>query len=83
MRHVCIKCGEVWLPEHEIDEGETTADLCDECLKFWIRGRQRSEGCHDCYRRAVEICSRKRCLWFQLCCETFLIDDMLKEHANV
>jgi hypothetical protein len=83
MRHVCIKCGKVWLPDDE-EDGETTADLCERCLTYYIRGKQVSEGYHDCFKRSIEICSkRKNCKYFQLCCEEFIIEDMLKEHANV
>jgi len=82
MRHICIKCGEVWLPWYE-EDGDTTSDLCRECVTFWIRGRQISEGNHDCFARAVEICSAgKNCRWFQICCEKLLIKDMLKENGD-
>jgi hypothetical protein len=83
MRHVCIKCGVVWLPDHEDDDGDITSDLCEECLMYWIRGKQITEGHHDCYRRAVEICSKgKKCKWFQMCCESLLIEDMLEEYKD-
>ena len=78
MRHVCIKCGQQWLPWYE-EDGEITSDLCEDCLKFWIRGRQLLEGNEDCFGKATELCSRNKCLWFQMCCEEFLIEDMLKE----
>ena len=82
MRHICIKCGLLWSIWYEEEDGEVTSDLCEDCLKFWIRGKQKTEGNHDCYGRAVELCSRNKCKWFQMCCEEFLIEDMLEEKNN-
>ena len=92
MRHVCIKCGIIWLPEDDVwlskDQTDSskdvvTSDLCEECMTYWIRGKQRTEGFHDCYRRAADVCSiGKECKWFQKCCEELLIEDMLKENEN-
>lgn len=78
MDHICIRCHYTWLPEHEEANGQTTADLCERCLTVWVRSKQKAAGLHDCFKRATELCSRKDCMWFQMCCEEFLVDDMLE-----
>ena len=55
MTYICIKCGYTWTdgrPTRNFSGG-----LCDSCITEYIRGRQRKEGLHDCFRRAIEECS--------------------------
>jgi hypothetical protein len=65
MTYVCIKCKKIWL------NGNATCDysggLCEECTVAYLRGRQKKQGFHDCFKRATQVCSRGECNYWQLC----------------
>ena len=66
MTYVCIKCRRIWT-RGKITNHASGA-LCEDCMTDYIRGKQRDEGYHDCYKRAVEYCSRE-CKWKDICCK--------------
>lgn len=58
--------------------GEPTSEfsggLCDKCFTEWVRGKQLERGFEDCFRRAIEVCSRTECTFHELCCK-YLYED--------
>ena len=65
MTYVCIKCGDIW------DSGKPSDDhsgaLCNTCATGYVRERQKKNGFHDCYKRAIEVCSEEDCSYWHLC----------------
>ena len=70
MDYVCIKCRKTWRKGEPSDE--VSGGLCDECIIRYVRDKQKSQGHHDCFRRATEICSRKDCTYYDLCIRPLL-----------
>lgn len=65
MTYVCIKCRKTWGKGGR--SSEYSGGLCEDCTLQYVREKQKSQGFHDCYKRAVEICSKDDCSYWQLC----------------
>jgi hypothetical protein len=71
MTYICIKCQDKWVigsPTSEYSGG-----LCESCATSYVRTKQRKQGFHDCYKKAIEICSRAECNYWNLCNKELLV----------
>ena len=80
MTYICIKCRKIWVSGDHTRE--YSGGLCEECTTGYIRERQVCQGFHDCYRRAVEVCSRDECSYWLLCNKSLVEgeESVVKEH---
>ncbi len=65
MTYICIKCRKTW--DNGGRSSEYSGGLCEDCTSEYVREKQKNQGFHDCYKRAVEVCSRDECSYWQLC----------------
>jgi len=65
MTYICIKCRKTWANGGH--SSEYSGGLCEDCTLEYVREKQKSRGFHDCYKRAVEVCSRDECSYWHLC----------------
>ena len=65
MTYICIKCRKIWVNGDHTSE--YSGGLCEECTTDYIRDRQKGQGFHDCFNRAVELCSKEGCSYWLLC----------------
>ena len=66
MTYCCIGCGKTWLKGEPTDF--VSHGICGDCYTGLVRSKQREKGFHDCYKRAVECCSRSECSHIDVCC---------------
>ena len=65
MTYICIKCRTIWISGDHTSE--YSGGLCEVCTTDYIRDRQKSQGFHDCFKKAIELCSRADCSYWLLC----------------
>jgi hypothetical protein len=65
MTYVCIKCRKIWVSGDHTSE--YSGGLCEACTTGYIREKQKNYGFHDCFKRAIEVCSRRECSYWLLC----------------
>jgi hypothetical protein len=70
MKYVCIKCRESWLEGTDIEI--ISGSLCDPCITQYIRAKQIERGYLDCFRQNIELCSAKKCDYWQACNKYYL-----------
>ena len=62
---ICIKCRKIWVSGPITNH--PSGAICEDCMTAWIRGKQVSQGYHDCFGRATEVCDRLECNYWMLC----------------
>ena len=65
MTYICIKCRKTWVDGHHTKE--YSGGLCEDCVTGYIRAKQKNQGFHDCFKKAIEVCSRGECSYWLLC----------------
>ena len=65
MTYICIKCRTIWVSGDHTSE--YSGGLCEVCTTDYIRDRQKSQGFHDCFKKAIELCSKAGCSYWLLC----------------
>jgi hypothetical protein len=65
MTYICIKCRKTW--GNGGRSGDYSGGLCEDCTLKYVRKKQKNQGFDDCYKRAVEVCSRDDCSYWHLC----------------
>ena len=65
MTYICIKCRKIWVSGPHTSE--YSGGLCEGCTIDYIRDRQKRQGFHDCFKRAIELCSKGGCSYWLLC----------------
>ena len=70
MRYVCIKCRDFWVDD--IDRDFISGGLCESCIIDYVRAKQLTKGFEDCFRRNIELCSKKECDYWELCNKYYL-----------
>ena len=70
MTYICIKCDRLWVVGEP--SAEWSGGLCDDCITEYVRSKQIRDGFEDCFRRAIEICSKSECRYHELCCKPLI-----------
>lgn len=67
MTYICIKCKNNWIVGEPTAFPHISGGLCETCMTKYVRNRQKKDGYHDCFKRAVEVCDRLECSYWLLC----------------
>ena len=59
MTYICIRCRNIWINGNPTND--YSGGLCLACIKEYIRVKQKRQGFHDCFKRAIEVCSKGDC----------------------
>jgi len=65
MTYICIKCRKTWVMGSPT--AEHSGGVCERCATSYVRARQKRYGFHDCFKRAIEVCSRGECSYWPIC----------------
>jgi hypothetical protein len=77
MRYVCVRCRTTWIVGNET--AEPSGGLCNSCITEYVRVKQKSNGFHDCFKRATMPCSETECSYWEVCNREFAACTEAKE----
>lgn len=70
MNYICIKCKATWTIGEPTDQ--LSGGICDRCITEYVREKQKNNGFHDCFKRAVSACSEMDCSYWEVCNRQFV-----------